>query len=91
MKDDNLLKEVEKAVYGSRAAAYGSPLKNWEQTAKLFSAILGIEVTWQQALQMMIAVKLARICNTPNHRDSWVDIAGYAAVWEKAINGDEKL
>ena len=26
----------------------------------------------------MIAVKLSRLCHTPNHRDSIVDIAGYS-------------
>ena len=28
---------------------------------------------------MMIDVKQARLENDPTHRDSWVDIAGYAA------------
>jgi hypothetical protein len=28
----------------------------------------------------MVAVKQARLIISPNHEDSWVDIAGYAAL-----------
>lgn len=28
---------------------------------------------------MMILMKLARLVNAPDHADSWIDIAGYAA------------
>lgn len=31
---------------------------------------------------MMILTKVARLANTPNHRDSLIDIAGYARTWE---------
>jgi len=28
----------------------------------------------------MIAVKLSRLIETPDHEDSWIDICGYAAL-----------
>jgi hypothetical protein len=28
----------------------------------------------------MIAVKMSRLCQSLDHADSWVDIAGYAAI-----------
>ena len=33
----------------------------------------------------MMLVKIARLMEAPHHTDSWVDIAGYAAVTAEAI------
>jgi len=33
----------------------------------------------------MILVKLARLAHKPNHRDSWVDIEGYARLMSSAL------
>jgi hypothetical protein len=39
---------------------------------------------------MLALLKIARLKNSPNHRDSWVDIAGYAACGaECALKGIE--
>ena len=84
----NLLKRASAAVYGERQSSYGPAKENHERIAALWSVILGVEVTWQQAIQCMIAVKLARLINSPDHGDSYVDIAGYAAVWDKAQRGE---
>jgi hypothetical protein len=32
---------------------------------------------------MMVLMKVARLCNTPDHRDSLVDICGYTALIER--------
>ena len=43
----------------------------------------------QQEALHMICSKLARIANgDPNHVDSWHDIAGYASLVVKDINGN---
>ena len=34
---------------------------------------------------MMMIVKISRLMETPAHEDSWVDIAGYAAITAEAI------
>jgi hypothetical protein len=48
-----------------------------------------LESVHREALQM-ICHKLARIVNgDPNYDDSWRDIAGYATLVEKHINGVE--
>jgi len=78
-----VLEEAKLAVEGPRQENYGSPRTNLERIAKIWSVTLGMEVTWQQVAQCMIGLKLARLANTPDHRDSWVDIAGYAACWDK--------
>ena len=73
-----VLEEALGLVYGDRGVAYGHPAVDYQRTAKLWGAILGIEMTAVQAIQCMIAMKLSRLCNTPDHRDSWVDVGGYA-------------
>lgn len=35
----------------------------------------------------MIAMKLSRLVQTPGHRDSWLDIAGYAALGHEIAEG----
>ena len=37
----------------------------------------------------MAAVKLARLVETPDHQDSWIDLAGYAAIGSECIDGQE--
>lgn len=65
-------------VHGDRRKVYGHPLDDYTKTAKLFSGILGIDVTPEQAILCMIGVKLSRLVQSPDHRDSIIDIAGYA-------------
>ena len=62
-----------------RNRIYGNPLQNFIDMARLWSVILGIEVTPSQVSLCLICLKLSRLKNTPQHADSWVDIAGYAA------------
>lgn len=61
-----------------RQADYGSPIEDFTKQAKMWGAILGINVTPQQIAMCMIAVKLSRLTNSPRHRDSVADICGYA-------------
>ena len=48
--------------------------------AKLWSPLLGVDVTPAQVASAMIALKLARIARGHESEDSFVDIAGYAAI-----------
>ena len=81
---DNILKEADNLVNGDRNKAYGSPLKDFERTGKMWSAILGVEVTPEQVGLCMIALKISRQCNKFK-RDNLVDIAGYAHTLEKVF------
>lgn len=65
-------------VYGDRGEAYGHPAEDYARVALIWSGILGVDITPVQAIQCMVGIKLSRLSNTPDHRDSWVDIAGYA-------------
>lgn len=80
--DYSILSEAEEIVGGARQAAYGHPLDDFAKTAKMWSGLFGIEITPEQVALGMMAVKMSRLLNTPGHRDSVVDIAGYAKTYQ---------
>lgn len=93
MNEDNneakvsVLKEANKIIYGDREQTYGKPSKNLNTTAKMWnayiSAVGGRDLTAKDVAVMMVLLKTARLANQPDHRDSIVDICGYAALIER--------
>lgn len=79
----SILAEAEAVIYGDREATYGSPDKNLQLIANLWGPILGQTITVDQVCILMILLKAARLLNQPAHRDSQVDICGYAALMER--------
>ena len=77
LEDDVTLAGAELTVI--RGERYGSPGENFARIAHLWEPILGVEVTPEKVGLCMIAVKLARLIQTPDDPDSIRDIAGYAA------------
>jgi|DEB0MinimDraft_3_1074331.scaffolds.fasta_scaffold47685_1 hypothetical protein len=71
----------------TRGTNYGTPESNFERIAVLWTCILGVEIKSTQVAQMMVALKLARLCEDDSHIDSWVDIAGYAACGFEIVEG----
>lgn len=78
--------DASEAVNGSRQETYGHPYDDFSRTAKMWSGYLGIEVAPEDVANMQIIVKLSRLKNCPKHRDSLVDVVGYALCEEKIIN-----
>lgn len=83
------------AVYGPRQAAYGHPRDNFERTARLWNGYLFASKGNQSPLlnasdvaQMMVLLKMARLMQTPDHRDSVVDMAGYTATYARVVGLD---
>lgn len=78
---DDLLQEAI-AVVAERAEHYGPPTVNFERIARLWEAYLADRIvrpiTVEDVAMMSVLVKLARLMEDPTHRDSWLDIAGYA-------------
>ena len=62
-----------------RGRTYGPIKQNHEHIAALWTTLLEHPITPVQVAMCMTALKLARLMETPNHEDSAVDIAGYAA------------
>lgn len=85
---ESILMEAERIVNGARRGSYGTPENNFGRIAALWTAYLNgkpngpLPITPQDTALMMIGMKMARLIETPRHRDSIVDIAGYAACVE---------
>lgn len=93
MNEDNneakvsVLKEANKIIYGDREQTYGKPSKNLDTIAKMWNAYIGAvdkrDLNSKDVACLMILLKTARLANQPDHRDSIVDICGYAALIER--------
>jgi len=79
VKRAQVLQKAFKLVHGPRAKKYGPPLTNHQRIAAGFSVIFDQEVTPSQVVKALIWLKIARLVNE-NDDDSWIDIAGYAAI-----------
>ena len=82
MTATDLLAEAA-SIVAERRRQYGPARPLFEQVARRWSATLGIDITPEQVVLCMLDVKLARLAHDPAHRDSAVDVAGYAAVLTK--------
>ena len=79
MNRNELLENVTVAL-SDRGSAYGDASDNFQRIADIWSVILNDHVTMKEVALCMAAVKMARLIETPDHADSWVDLAGYAAL-----------
>ena len=75
-----ILKDAEHCVCTDRNLLYGEPEDSFDMIAQLWSAYLGMPVSKRQTIDMMILFKVARNGTAKKPcRDTYVDIAGYAA------------
>ena len=83
----SVLKEAKKIIYGDREKTYGKPSKNLDTIAQMWNAYISARevkvLNAKDVAAMMILLKTARLANDPSHRDSVVDICGYAALIER--------
>lgn len=75
-----LLSEAIRLTEGDRNKTYGSPYGNLSLTARLVSTFIGTTVTASQMAVIMALVKIARLVQTPDHKDSHLDAAAYMAI-----------
>lgn len=80
-----VLDAAARAVLQDRNASYGPPEKRFQDIADVWNWYHGrngtqqVLITAMDVANMMILMKMARLKYNPNHRDSKVDVAGYAA------------
>ena len=73
------LREAARIISVDRNKNYGGPEENFGRTAKIWSVILGTQITNEQVAMMMVGLKMARFAHGAGFRsDTWIDIAGYA-------------
>lgn len=88
----DLLDEAKSLITGDRNNQYGPPTQDFARTAAILNALgfqfLKSDDTVQRleghhVALLMVALKMSRLAWQPEKRDSWVDLAGYAACgWE---------
>lgn len=85
--NESVLQEAERIINGQRREDYGGALESFDRIGRLWAVVLGVEVSAEQVALCLIQLKVARamqgISAGKLHRDSIVDIAGYAGCLEK--------
>jgi hypothetical protein len=87
----SVLDEASKAVDGDRGDNYGHPYDDFGRVVEAANA-LGIDPLsgrLHHALYMIL-VKMSRLVQTPDHRDSLVDIPGYARTYEMVLEKENE-
>lgn len=77
---EQILNQAAALISGDRAKDYGDAATSFSRVAFIWSGILGMDVTPAQVAMCLAGLKLSRLANAPTHHDSWVDLAGYAAL-----------
>ena len=83
-----LLADAMEITSNDRNKAYGNPEDNFANIAAYWAPYfqqrfnVPLDITPQDVAHLMILMKMARLATNPGHRDSVVDVAGYAACAE---------
>lgn len=83
---EEILQEAAKLITGDRQEAYGSPQKSFSTLASLWNTYLSsslktsIRMTEIDVAVCLALLKIGRMANSPKKIDSYVDLAGYAAL-----------
>lgn len=82
---NRVLNAAKEIINGDRAEAYGDAHTNFTAIAHLWTTYISRrgmvgEFRAEDVALMMTLVKIARLAGQPTHWDSWLDIAGYAAL-----------
>lgn len=93
----DVLYEAADLVDGDRNDQYGDPIADFRATADMWTAYLrrtlGLEIknlSPHDVAAMMALLKISRIGWSPNKRDHWTDLAGYAACgWDCSLRENE--
>jgi hypothetical protein len=73
------LDEAKNALF-DRGRAYGHPAVNHQRIASLWSTYLEYPVKAEDVAICMTLVKIARLIETKNHEDSYLDLVAYSAI-----------
>lgn len=88
---ESVCAEADRLVSTERGHNYGHPLDDFGKVTGMALALWGRgpETPEEHALYMIL-VKVSRLANNPDHRDSLVDIAGYAKTYEMILERKAK-
>lgn len=89
-----LLEQAADLIDGDRNNTYGDPADDFVRIADLWNVYLRERFDVTLRLEpadiglLMVLLKVARLMHTPDHADSYVDIAGYAACAYEITRGN---
>lgn len=96
MNRSNILEKADELINGQRAKDYGDAyhnhtriLEGWNIIVREAMCNTGYLTTAHVAL-MMDWVKTARLLQTPDHMDSWIDKCGYSALGAEFAQKDAR-
>lgn len=75
-----LLDQAKDVITGERQDSYGAPEDSFTLIAQLWGGYLGRVLTAREVADMMVLFKVARLKGQKPTRDTYLDIAGYAAI-----------
>ena len=94
--DTSILTAAHALVHGDRGEAYDHPAVDYRRTADIFAMLTGIELTPEEGVLFMLAVKLSRLARGVQAdfppcelRDTVVDAAGYLECYWAAVTYDD--
>lgn len=74
--------EIEDYVCKDRQTTYGDPADHFADIAALVNIVLDKKLASplepRDVAIFMACLKIARLKTSPEHRDNWIDLAGYA-------------
>jgi len=82
-----IVADATRFVESERSDRWGRPLTNHKRIAALWSVYLEREVTASEAAAMMVLLKMARLMESPDSRDSVCDLIGYAMAYADCRDG----
>jgi hypothetical protein len=89
--DEPITTIAQRLTTGGRQDEYGHPADDFKRIADMWAVLVKVPITPQQVAMCMVALKLARLCHSPNHRDSMIDIAGYANCMDLIRQRNEEI
>jgi hypothetical protein len=79
---ESIIEEADRVVSSDRQSVYGHPFIDFSRTARYWSAYKEVTFTPEDVALMMLFLKLSRLVNSPDHRDTQVDAHGYLKTYE---------
>lgn len=84
----SVLSDADETINGPRQYTYGPPRLAFTRIAHLWDGYLrsrgiGAGILPEDCVQMMALLKMARLMQDPDHRDSVEDMAGYVGLYAR--------
>lgn len=77
---DSVLEQAGELMRVDRMAEYGDPRENFQRIATMYQAYSGNETKPGDVAVFLALVKISRLASSLEKKDSWDDLAAYAAL-----------